>query len=152
MTSAPIPNSSTRLGSRPSMTKLQRREALLGYLFIVPWLLGFLFFVLGPFVASLYLSFTTYSVLQSGKWIGLDNYTRAFSGDDRLFWQSLGNTAYYVLGSVPLRIVLGFVLALLLNAKVRGLTIWRTIFYVPSVVPIVATSIIWVYLLNPRFG
>lgn len=135
-----------------TMSKLQRREALFGYLFIVPWLLGFLLFILGPFLASLYLSFTTYSVLQPGRWIGLDNYMRAFSGDDRLFWQSLGNTGYYVLGSVPLRIVLGFILALLLNAKVRGLTIWRTIFYVPSVVPIVATSIIWIYLLNPRFG
>jgi multiple sugar transport system permease protein len=131
---------------------MQRREAMVGYLFIVPWLLGFLLFIFGPFLVSLYLSFTTYSILQPGKWIGLENYLRAFSGDDRLFWKSLGNTAYYVLFSVPLRIVLGFLLALLLNAKVRALTVWRTIFYVPSVVPIVATSIIWIYLLNPRFG
>ncbi len=151
MSTTTVSNNMTRTG-RLKMTRLQRREAMLGYLFIVPWLLGFLLFVLGPFLASLYLSFTTYSILQPGKWIGADNYVRALSGDDRLFWKSLGNTAYYVLGSVPLRIVLGFLLALLLNAKVRGLTAWRTIFYVPSVVPIVATSIIWVYLLNPRFG
>ena len=141
-----------QIKKRNSMSPMRRREALTGYLFIVPWLLGFVLFVFGPFIVSLYLSFTTYSVLQPGRWIGLDNYTRAFSGGDRLFWQSLGNTGYYVLGSVPLRIVLGFILALLLNAKVRGLTFWRTLFYVPSVVPIVATSIIWLYLLNPRFG
>ncbi|NOZ28540.1 MAG: sugar ABC transporter permease [Chloroflexi bacterium] len=134
-----------------SLSTARRKEALLGYLFISPWLLGLLLFVLGPFVASLYLSFTTYSILQPGKWVGINNYVKAFSREP-LFWKSLGNTAYYVVGAVPLRIVLGFALALLLNVKVRGLTIWRTLFYVPSITPLVATTVLWLYLLNPKFG
>ncbi len=94
------------------MSSLQRKEALLGYLFVSPWIIGFLLFTLGPFVASFYLGFTTYSILQPGKWIGLQNYIKAFT-DEPLFWKSLGNTTYYVLGSVPLRVVLAFLLALL---------------------------------------
>jgi len=133
------------------MSSLRRKEAILGYLFILPWILGFLVFILGPFIVSFYLSFTTYSILQPGKWVMLDNYVKAFT-DDRLFWKVLGNTAYYVLGSVPLRIVLAFALALLLNTKVRGLAVWRTLFYVPSITPLVATFILWMYLLNPKFG
>ncbi|MCD6289433.1 MAG: sugar ABC transporter permease [Anaerolineae bacterium] len=133
------------------MSAARRKEAILGYLFISPWLLGFLMFVLGPFIASFYLSFTTYSILQPGKWVGLQNYTRALSREP-LFWKSLGNTAYYVIGAVPLRIILGFILALLLNVQVRGLTLWRTLFYVPSITPLVATTVLWLYLLNPKFG
>lgn len=136
---------------RQSLSGLRRREAIMGYLFISPWLLGLLIFTIGPFIVSFYLSFTTYSILQPGKWIGLDNYVTAFT-DDRLFWKVLGNTVYYVLGSVPLRIVLGFLLALLLNVKVRGLATWRTLFYVPSITPLVATIVLWRYLLNPKFG
>jgi multiple sugar transport system permease protein len=131
---------------------MRRREAIVGYLFISPWIVGFFLFFLGPFLASLYFSFTTYSVLQPGRWVGLDNYVRALSGADRLFWKSLWNTAYYVIGMVSLRIVLGFTLALLLNKKAKGITIWRTFFYVPSIVPIVAVSIIWLFILNPKFG
>lgn len=134
-----------------SMSARQRKEALLGYAFISPWILGFLFFVLGPFVASFYLSFTTYSILQPGKWVGLSNYQKAFIREP-LFWKSLGNTAYYVAGAVPLRIVLGFALALLLNTQVRGLALWRTLFYVPSITPLVATTVLWLFLLNPKFG
>ena len=134
-----------------SISSLRRKEAVLGYLFILPWILGFLIFILGPFLASLYLSFTTYSILKPGKWVMFANYVRAFT-DDRLFWTVLGNTAYYVLGSVPLRIVLAFGLALLLNQKVRGLAVWRTLFYVPSITPLIATFILWMYLLNPKFG
>ncbi len=133
------------------MSRLQRKEALLGFLFISPWLVGFLLFTLGPFLTSFYLGFTTYSILQPGRWIGLDNYIRAFS-QEPLFWKSLWNTTYYVLASVPLRIVLAFLLALLLNTQVRGLTVWRTLFYVPSITPIVATTVLWMYLLNPKFG
>jgi multiple sugar transport system permease protein len=130
---------------------MQRKEAMMGFLFISPWIIGFLLFTLGPFFTSFYLGFTTYSILQPGRWIGFDNYVRAFTVEP-LFWKSLWNTAYYVLASVPLRIVLAFLLALLLNSKVRGLTMWRTLFYVPSITPIVATTVLWMYLLNPRFG
>ncbi len=136
---------------RCGMTRMQRREALLGLLFISPWIVGFLILVLGPFVASFYLSFTTYSIVKPGHWVGIANYIEAFTSD-RLFWKSLGNTLYYALGSVPLRIVLGFALALLLNTKVRGHAIWRTLLYIPSVVPTVAITVVWLYLLHTRFG
>lgn len=130
----------------------RRREAIRGYLFILPWIIGVLLFTLGPFIASLLLSFTNYTIL---KWppdfLGLKNYVKAFT-DDPLFWKSMGNTVFYVVGATALRIVLGFILALLLNAKVRGLTFWRTLFYVPSIVPIVASSMIWLMVLNPRSG
>ncbi len=130
---------------------MRRREAILGYAFIWPWMIGILAFTLGPFLAAFYLSFTTYSILQPGEWVGLGNYVRALTREP-LFWKSLGNTTYYVVGAVPIRIVLGFTLALLLNARVRGLVVWRSLFYVPSVTPAVATTALWMYLLNPQFG
>ncbi|MBM4456203.1 MAG: sugar ABC transporter permease [Chloroflexi bacterium] len=133
------------------LSPLRRREAILGYLFISPWVLGFLFFTLGPFLASMYLSLTDYTILRAGEWVGLKNYIRAFTREP-LFWTSLYNTAWYVVFVVPTRIVLGFLLALLLNTKVRGLAAWRTFFYMPTVTPIVATTILWLFLLNPNFG
>ena len=136
---------------RRAASAMRRREAILGYAFIWPWMVGVLLFTLGPFLASLYLSLTTYSILRPGEWVGLGNYIRAFTREP-LFWKSLGNTIYYVVGAVPLRIILGFILALLLNQPVRGLTVWRSLFYVPSITPAVATTALWIYLLNPQFG
>ncbi len=150
-TTAPPLSSRRTLNPFKQLTPSRRREALLGYAFISPWLIGLLLFTLGPFIASFFLSFTNYSILQPGRWVGLDNYVRAFTNDN-LFWLSLKNTLIYVVGSVAIRIVLGFVLALLLNTKIRFLALWRTLFYIPSVVPIVATTMIWLYVLNPRFG
>ena len=123
----------------------------MGLLFISPWIIGVLVFSLFPFVASFVLSFTKYNIVQPPKWIGADNYVELLT-DDPLFWKSLANTAVYVAGSVTVRIVLGFLLALLLNSKVRFLGLWRTLFYVPSVVPIVALSVVWLYVLNARHG
>ena len=123
----------------------------MGLLFISPWIIGVLVFSLFPFIASFVLSFTKYNIVQPPKWIGADNYVELLT-DDPLFWKSLGNTATYVAGSVTVRIVLGFLLALLLNSKVRFLGLWRTLFYVPSVVPIVALSVVWLYVLNARHG
>ena len=133
------------------LSPIRKREAKMGLLFISPWIIGVLLFSLFPFVASFVLSFTRYNVVQPPQWRGLDNYTKILT-DDPLFWKSLGNTAVYVAGSVAIRIGLGFALALLLNAKVRFLGLWRTLFYVPSVVPIVALSIVWLYVLNARAG
>ncbi len=128
----------------------RKREAMMGFIFISPWIIGLLIFTLGPFLFSFGLSFTRYNIIQAPRWIGLENYQKLF--DDRLFWVSLSNTAVYVGGSVTIRIVLGFLLALLLNAKVRFLSLWRTIFYIPSVVPIVALAMVWSFVLNGRFG
>jgi multiple sugar transport system permease protein len=133
------------------LSPMRRREALTGLLFISPWIIGVILFSLGPFLASFILSFTKYDIVSSPQWIGTANYAKILSGDN-LFWKSLGNTAAYVAGSVTIRIVLGFLLAMLLNSKVRFLGLWRTLFYVPATVPIVAISMIWLYVLNGRYG
>ena len=133
------------------LSPMRKREARIGLLFISPWIIGVLLFTLGPFLASFILSFTDYDIVTPPEWVGLENYERMFEGD-KLFLKSLRNTAVYVGGSTSIRIVLGFALALLLNTKVRFLGIWRTLFYVPSVVPIVALSVIWLYVLNARAG
>jgi multiple sugar transport system permease protein len=133
------------------LSPMRRREALTGLLFISPWIIGVLVFTLGPFMISFFLSFTRYNIIESPTWIGLQNYERILTGDP-LFWKSLGNTAVYVVGSVTIRIVLGFLLAMLLDTKVRFLGLWRTLFYIPSVVPLVAISMIWLYILNGRYG
>ena len=130
---------------------MRKREAYWGLLFISPWIIGVLLFTAGPFLASFILSFTEYDIVSPAEWIGLENYERMFT-TDKLFLKSLGNTGTYVIGSTAIRVVLGFLLALLLNAKARLIGLWRTLFYVPSVVPIVALSVIWQYVLNARAG
>jgi multiple sugar transport system permease protein len=131
--------------------KMARKEAFRGYLFIAPWIIGFLLFTLIPILSSFYYSFTRYSVLRPPVWTGLDNYITLFT-DDRLFPVILINTLIFVAFSVPLRLVAAFVLALLLNTKVRGTTIFRTIYYIPTVVPLVASAILWLWIFNPRVG
>ena len=134
-----------RRGSRRA-----RHNRIVGYLFISPWLIGFLVFALYPFLASLFYSFTTYDILTPPRWVGLSNYGLMLK--DGLFWRSLGNTMYYTMCAVPLSTVVAIAIAMLLNMKVRGLAIYRTIFYLPSVVPLVASSILWIWLFNPSFG
>ena len=133
------------------LSPMRRREALTGLAFISPWIIGLLLFSFFPFVASFVLSFTRYDVINPPAWIGLDNYAEIFSGDS-LFLKSLRNTVLYVVGSVTIRIALAFSLAMLLNSKVRFLGLWRTLFYIPSTVPIVAISMVWIYILNARYG
>lgn len=123
-----------------------KRESIAGYLFTMPWLIGLLLFTLGPMVASLYFSMTDYSGLDSPRWIGLENYQRM--QDDPLFWTSLRNTAYYVVLSVGATTIAALASALLLSADVTGIKVFRTLFYVPVVVPMVANSLLWVVLFN----
>jgi len=133
-------------------SKLSKREAKFGYIFISPWLLGFLMFVVIPIIASLYLSFTNYELFKSGtSWVGLKNYMELLT-QDRLFWKSLYNTIYFTVFSVPLGIAVALVLALLLNRKLFGITIYRTIFYLPAVTSGVALSLLWVWLFEPNYG
>lgn len=131
--------------------RLQHRRAIEGYLLIAPWLIGFVAFTLGPLVASLFYSFTDYDVIQPPNWIGLGNYIQMFTGDP-IFWISLYDTAYYTLLSVPLSLVVGLAVALMLNQRIPGLAILRSIYYLPSVMPAVATSILWLWLLDPNTG
>lgn len=128
----------------------QRREALMGYLFISPWLIGFVVFLAGPILASLYLSFTTYKVTNPPTWIGLANYTRMFT--DELFYHSLRVTLVYTVTSVPLALTMALFMAILLNQKVVGQRLFRTIYYLPSLISGVAVAIVFAWIFNARFG
>ncbi|WP_407945423.1 carbohydrate ABC transporter permease [Paenibacillus silvestris] len=103
-------------------------------------------------IYSFYVSFTDFSGTNVPEFIGLDNYKRMFSGEDQYFYKSLGVTIYFVVLSVPTAIIYSFLIALLLNRDVKGKAIFRTIFYLPSIVPIIAISFIWLWLLNPDLG
>lgn len=127
------------------------KETVWGYLFILPWIIGLAIFLAGPILAAFYFGFTKYDILSSPVWIGLGNYHQILT-DDPLFWKSLYNTVYFVGLSVSLRMIIGFILALLLNAKIRGIVVLRACYYLPVVVPIVATSILWSWILQPQFG
>jgi len=127
-----------------------RRRRIQGLLFISPWLIGFIIFTLYPFISSIYYSFTSYDGISEPVFIGLDNY-RSFL-EDSLIRKALYNTFYYAIFSIPLGVIWGICVALMLNMKVRGLAIYRTFFYIPSIVPIVASSMVWLWLLNPQYG
>lgn len=129
----------------------QVKRNLVGYLFISPWLIGFAVFTAYPFFQSIYLSFTRYNIVTEPKWVGTANY-RMLLTNDELFWRSAWVTIKYAAISVPLGIVAGVALALLLNVNVRGIAVFRTIFYLPSIVPTVATSVVFVWILNPNLG
>jgi multiple sugar transport system permease protein len=126
-------------------------ETIWGYIFIAPWIAGFLIFAVGPIVASFVLSFTRYELIGSASWIGLENF-HSLLVDDRLFWTSLYNTAYYTLFSVPLGIAVSLLLAMLLNRPLPGIGVYRTLFYLPVVSSGVAISLLWIWLFNPQFG
>lgn len=134
-----------------SIQKLKKQENLIGYLFASPWLLGLIVLGAFPILASLYISLTNYNMISTPDFIGFTNYRILFTNDD-LFWKSLGNTLYHVSIAVPLGIVVGVSLALLLNNKVKGMGIYRTLFYLPNVVSIVAMSLLWLWLFQPNFG
>ena len=127
-----------------------KEEQVAGLLFVSPFILGFLIFSAGPYIASLYLSLTTYDVLNPPYFVGLDNYTKMLS--DERFGKSLYNTLYFVVFHVPTAIAMALILALLLNAKVRGVSIWRTIYYLPQVTPAVALGVLWLRILSPQNG
>ncbi len=126
------------------------RTELTGLLFSSPAIIGLAAVMAYPVAASLYYSFCNYSVLKPPTWVGMANYERLLT--DELFWTSLWNTLYFAAFSVPLGIIVAFLLALLLNVKVRGMTVYRTIFYIPSIVPMVASSVLWIWLFNPQYG
>ena len=142
---------SHRPAQRRTPLSIRQREAILGYLYISPWVIGFILLTLGPMVASLYLSLTDYNVITSPTFIGIGNYTRALR-EDKLFGVSLWNTFYYALISVPAGILISLLLALLLNQKVKGTNVFRTLFFLPTIVPAVAAILLWNWLFQPDFG
>jgi multiple sugar transport system permease protein len=134
------------------MGKRTRRQLITGLLFISPWIVGFLLLVLYPAVASAYYSFTQYNVLGSPRWTGLANYHRLFSADPN-FPLSLGNTFYIAFIGVPLQLILGLATAILLNqARLKGKGLYRTVYFLPTLMPVVASTILFIWILNPQYG
>lgn len=127
------------------------KEPISFYLLISPWLIGLVVFVLGPILASLLLSFYKWDLISPAKFIGFRNYYEMFNVDP-LFWKSLKVTLIYVLFRVPLALITALLLALMMNQKVPGIGIFRTIYYLPSVVSGVAVSMLWIWVFNPNFG
>ncbi len=125
-------------------------EARDGYLFILPWILGFIIFTAGPMLASLYISFTRWEMVTPSVWVGPAQYVKLFN-DDR-FWLSLYNTSYYVFIGVPLHLFMALLAALAVNLNLRGIRFFRTAYYVPSLTPVVANSILWVWIFHPNWG
>ena len=143
-------NASVRVGaSAPTRTSFTwRYRKYLGLVFIAPWLIAFLAFDLFPTGSAFYYSFTDWNTIaKTSNWVGLENYREMFSGD-RLFWLSVTNTLYYVAFAVPLGVIFGFALALLLNAKIHFQGGFRTLFYLPAVVP----TMIWMWVFDTRNG
>ncbi|MHB0878618.1 MAG: carbohydrate ABC transporter permease [Anaerolineae bacterium] len=129
----------------------RRRENLAGWLWASPWIVGFLIFTLVPMIASIYFSFTDYPVISAPKWIGLDNF-RFMLTEDGSVLQALKVTTIYAVVSIPLNLTVGFLLALLLNQPIRGLTVWRTLYYLPAVISGVAVALLWQWVFNTDFG
>jgi multiple sugar transport system permease protein len=131
-----------------------KRRQIAGVLFASPWMIGFLLLVAWPFAASIYWSFCRFDLINPPQWIGTDNYQRLMQElqQGRGFAVALQNTAYYALLSVPLSIATGLLLAVMLSWKVRGQAVYRTIFYLPALIPVVAASVLWLWLLDPQDG
>lgn len=130
---------------------IERRENRQFFLYISPWLLGFLIFTLYPMVHSFIMVFTDTDLTGSGTFIGVENLVRAFAKDD-LFYKALVNTLYYVLVSVPVSLLFSFLIALLLNKKLKGIGFFRTSFYIPYVTSGVAVVLLWGWIFNAQFG
>ena len=127
------------------------RNNINGWLFISPWLIGFLLLTAYPLVSSLYYSFTSYTVIKPPEWVGLTNYIELFTRDP-LFWTAIRNSLFFVALYVPLSIVLGVSVAMLLNMQVRGKAIYRTLVFLPSIVPEIVTGLLWIWIFHPQFG
>lgn len=128
----------------------KRRDTLAGILFAMPWILGFTLFLAYPLIASLYYSFTSFSILKPPRWVGLDNYVEL--SQDGVFLTTLKNTLWYAIGAVPLSTVTAIALAMLLNTKVKGMALYRTLFFLPSLVPMVALGTLFLWVFNGDYG
>jgi multiple sugar transport system permease protein len=144
-------STSIRTSLRIPRLKLRQREAILFYLCISPWLIGFILFYLGPILASFYFSLTEWDLLTSPQFVGMENYVRLFTRD-ALALKSFKVTLVYTLVYVPMDLIFGLSLALLLNQKLRGIGVFRTVYYLPSVLSGVAYVVMWMWMFNPQYG
>lgn len=133
--------------------RARRREALAAYGFLTPWMIGFVIFTIGPIIVSLFFSLTNYNIVNPDRthMVGLENYRHALF-EDPLFWKSMRVTIYYSLLALPANLVVGFLLALVLNKAVRGMIAFRTIYYLPAVMSGVVVTLLWVWIFNPKLG
>ena len=144
---------STRIAWPPKFrkwTRTEKRNFKVAMLFLLPWTIGFILFTAYPMIVSFIYSFSIYHSKRPLEWVGLQNYSQMLQ--DTLFWKSLWNTGYMVLIAVPLMLITSFLCAVLLNLKVRGQAFYRVIYFLPSIVPTVAGTILWIWLLNPQSG
>ncbi len=139
-------------GQRPRRRggRIDRHQTIWGWVFVSPWIIGFLAFTLIPISLSFYYGFTAYNIYQPPRWIGLANYQTLVN--DPLFWKALYNTVYYTFISVPLTLALSLGVALLLNAKLPGMGFFRTVYFLPSVLSGVGVALLWMWVFNPDFG
>jgi multiple sugar transport system permease protein len=135
---------------RPVRMSFRKRRILAGYLFISPVILGYLIWVAGPMLMAIWLSLTEWDMLRPAKFVGLSNYQQMIQDD--LFWKSLVVTFYFTLVSVPLSLALSFAVALLVNVSIRGIAIFRMLFYLPSIVPLVVNAVLWLWIFNSELG
>ncbi|MEK8130711.1 sugar ABC transporter permease [Paenibacillus filicis] len=133
-----------------SVRKIGRHQARTAYLFITPTVLLFVVFTVIPVVMALYLSFTNYDVLSRNDWVGLDNYRRL--AEDDLLWKTFRNVFLYAVVFVPLNILISVLLAILLSRTWRGVKLFRTLNYLPTLTSAVAAATVWIWLLHPEFG
>ena len=129
---------------------LSQRKAITGYLFISPFILGFFIFFIIPALTAVYLVFQRWNLIADPQFVGFRNFEYLL--DDGLFWQSLKVTSIFTFASVPLGLMFSFMLALLINTKIRGIALFRTIYYLPSIVPAVANAVLWAWIFNTEFG
>ena len=129
---------------------MERREERVAFLFLSPWLIGLVVFIIGPVIASLLISLSDWNLLTPAKWVGLKHYEKMFS--DRDFHNSLRVTFRFVIMALPVYTVVGLSLALLLNQRVRGMYLFRTVLFMPSVIAVTAVALRWSILLNPDVG
>lgn len=134
-----------------SKNRINYKKAICGYLFASPWIIGFFLFTLYPMLSSLYYSFTNYNLSQAPEWIGLTNYKIIFRSD-KLIPIAVHNTLYYAILSVPLNMILGILIALLMNRKIRGINLLRTVYYLPNIVSVVAASLLWQFIFQGSGG
>jgi multiple sugar transport system permease protein len=127
-----------------------KKNSLAGYVFAAPWLIGFCVFLAYPLAASLYYSFCDFSVLRPAYFVGTENY-REIMGDE-VFWKALSNTLIYAAMALPAGMLTALILAMLLNAKVKGMTVYRTLFFIPALVPQVSLAVLWLWVLNGEHG
>ncbi len=136
--------------ARTMRLSFRKRQILAGYLFITPVILGYLIWVAGPMLAAIWLSLTEWDMLRPATFVGLSNYQQMLHDD--LFWKSLAVTFYFTFVSVPLSLILSFALALLVNVNLRGISIFRMLFYLPSIVPLVVSAVLWLWIFNSELG